>query len=452
MNNRVLNILVIISLVFLFSCTQFLEIKPDKKMTTPESLEDIQAILDNVNYLNTSYAPLSEESSDTYYLLPSVWSALPTIEQRNEYLINHMPVSTLHWAIPYRAVFTANTAIDALDNIKTDNYQLKEQLYGIALFHRSRYFLNLVDVFAKTYSKEHLNEPGIVLKLNADINEESVRSTIKETYDRIILDLKQAANLLSIDKPPYPTRPNKLTAYAVLAQTYLVMQDYENALQYADSCLSGLERISIEDYNLLPNVSGNPFKRHGEEVLFYSRFTSVTLLTTSRANIDTVLLALYDDDDLRKTHFFSKNANGTYFFKGDFSLNTGATYFNGITIPEILLIRAECYARRGNLENARKDLELLLEKRYKPGRVPNLNILTSSKDFVDYIITERRKELVFRGVRWSDLRRLSTDPQFAKGVERLIDGKKYGLSSSEIYKYAHKLPEDIIENSMLKQN
>jgi starch-binding outer membrane protein, SusD/RagB family len=78
-----------------------------------------------------------------------------------------------------------------------------------------------------------------------------------------------------------------------------------------------------------------------------------------------------------------------------------------LATDEMYLIRAESDARMDKLDHALSDLNTLLKKRwnnkvnYKPFYSADKN------EIIDRILLERRKELLWRGLRWSDIRRLN---------------------------------------------
>ncbi|MNL77641.1 hypothetical protein D3C87_2038720 [compost metagenome] len=67
------------------------------------------------------------------------------------------------------------------------------------------------------------------------------------------------------------------------------------------------------------------------------------------------------------------------------------------------------------------------------------------------ILEQRRKELIFRGRRWADLKRLNKEPRFAKKIVRVLDGETYSLEPNSL-KYAIKIPQIVIEQSGITQN
>src|SRR3546814_2443495 len=95
-------------------------------------------------------------------------------------------------------------------------------------------------------------------------------------------------------------------------------------------------------------------------------------------------------------------------------------------------------------------LNTRLEKRWRFGTFTPFTA-ADKHEALGRILEERRKELVFRGVRWSDIRRLANDPAFAITVERIIDNQHYILPP-QIPGYLVQIPEDVIEVLGMPQN
>jgi len=68
---------------------------------------------------------------------------------------------------------------------------------------------------------------------------------------------------------------------------------------------------------------------------------------------------------------------------------------------------------------------------------------TTENEALKMILSERRKELVFRGTRWMDLRRLNREPEHASVVRRQLDGKEYLLLPGDL-RYTFLLREEEI--------
>lgn len=433
----------------------FLNAKPNDALAIPSTLEDLLSLLSADALINLNDPTLGEISTDDLYLTPARWAGLTTFnvpQEQNAYVWSKKiaePGATIRsWSLPYSQVYSANVVLDGLPNIKYSGNQqaLYNQIKGSALFYRSIAYYNLLQNFTLPYNANTAStDPGIVIRLTSDINAKVVRSTTGDCYKQIIKDLKEAQILLPV-KATYLTQPSQTAVNGLLSRIYLSMGDYTNAMQYADACLK--LNSSLTDYNTLQPTTYNLSSTYLNEDLYHTCFDgAISLAINFRGNADTALYKSYAPNDLRKTAFFLiKSALPV--FKGTYDYN-GYTY-SGIATDEIYLNRAECYARAGNTSAAMSDLNTLLVKRWKSGTFVPYSA-SSPADALKQILLERRKELIFRGVRWSDLRRLNQDPNFAITLFRTINGVTYSLPPNDP-RYAMPLPDDEIMLNGLPQN
>jgi hypothetical protein len=451
MKRTILNLFM--GFLVLTGCQKYLDVKPDKSMAVPSTLQDVQAILDRPEDMNSGYPGLGEIAGDNYFLPLAVYESFSVPEYRDNYIWKRTPVYRLQWTSAYRAVFCANTALFHLNDIKAGTVQdelLKTELRGRALFFRAYAFLQLVQVFAKAYDPgTAASDLGIVLRLNPDITIRSRRSTVQESYDRIIADLQEAAQLLAPERPMYATRPSRAAAYAVLSRTFLSMRDYERAGLYADSALQ--LHGEILDYKSIPTGRPYPFEPYNEEVVFFSQLNGQTNLQPNNARVDTGLYASYAESDTRRRLFFTVNGDGTMSFTGNYAATTSNAQFNGMTTAELLLIRSECHVRAERFAEAKADIALLLKHRYM-GDVQAMLLDKNGDELLTFLLDERRKELLFRGLRWTDLRRLSKEDQFKKDLKRQLGTETFTLPAADLDAYTFLIPVEALENSDIVQN
>jgi hypothetical protein len=456
MKKKYLIAIIGITLFFCNSCKKYLDAKPDKTFSTPSSLQDLQAILDNYGFLNRGPGA-GYTSADEFYLTFTIWDALTTPD-KDAYIwgANNLLFDN-DWNNMYKAVFYANTVLDNLKNINTEGQQnTADIIRGSALFYRAWAFYQIAQIFADPYNANTANVAlGIPLRLNSNFSEPSTRATVQQTYDRIIQDLQEALPLLS-NTTLYPTRPGKPAAFALLARTYLVMNNYAKAKENANSCL--LLYNALLDYNDVNwvNTTNTPFyKRFNPEIIFHAYVYPPTAMNFSRAKIDSALYLSYTTNDKRRTVFFRNNADNTKAFKGSYEPST-VNYFNGIAADEVYLIRAECNARSGDAVFAMKDLNDLLRTRWlKVGGISTYVDQTAmdATDALNKILVERKKELLYRGTRWSDLRRLNQDSQFAITIKHGLYGSStiYALPPNDL-RYTLLIPQTVINLSGIQQN
>jgi hypothetical protein len=437
--------------LLLSSCKKYLDAKPDKQLVIANKINDYQALLDNTNIMTVQYPSAGEVASDDLYLLYNTWQTR-TVTDQNCYtwqadVFNDDERND--WSNSYLVVYYANLVLDGIKSLPQPAAGSDiSNVEGQAHFFRAFAFYNVLQLFAKPYDASHAEEDlGIPLRLSSDLNIPTSRSTVKQSYDQVLADAKQAAMLLPVT-PLVKTRPCRTAAYALLARTYLSMSDYVNAKKFADSALSICN--TLIDYNctcINPNAA-YPFPLFNDEVIFHSLLYGVGALSASAAKVDSNLYRSYDANDWRKTAFFKKNADGTISFKG--SYNGSSAKFCGFAVDELFLVRAECNVRLLNVEDGLNDLNTLLARRWKQGTFVPL-ATTDPKQALQLILLERRKELLFRGLRWSDLRRLNKEPEFAVTITRNLNGTTYTLPPNDTH-YVFPIPLNVINITGIQQN
>lgn len=442
--------LLIIIASFLTGCKKFLEEKPDKSLVVLKSLQDLQGVLDDHFLMNGSTPSFGESSSDDYFLPTDMYNSFDENAQR-EYRWDWVEYRYSNdWADSYGVIFNANYCLEQIEKIEkaVSNNDTWNNIKGSALFFRGYYLLNLIWEYGKAYDDiTSSTDLGIVLKLSSDFNTLSVRSSVKDAYNQIISDLKDATQFLS-DNPIHPMRPSKGASYAALARTYLTMRNYDSAYKYANLALQ--IKDDLLDYNeadVDPN-SEIPFQPFNKEIYFYTTQSfNHYIQSPYYAAIDTLLYASYHSNDLRRYAFFTLN-NDFYSFKGSYA-DDPYTFFTGISTDEMYLVRAESLARIGNLDPALSDLNHLLRHRWITGTFTPID-LTLQMEILDTILAERRKELLMRGLRWIDIKRLNKE---GRGItpKRAIDQQTYTLQPND-NKYALPLPKDIIDITGMQQN
>ena len=448
-------ILVLTTFAFLTSCEkEFLDEKANKKMVVPESLSDFQGMMDFI-VMNGNCPYLGEAASDDHYTTEVRWNNTFNNLEKNTYSwTRSFPVTTTYggsWDLCYNKILYSNVVLEGLKNISPASVPEKEQWHHVeaqALFHRAKNFFLLSEVFAPPYQKAKAGtDLSIPIRTAADIAVPSTRATVQEVYDKIVSDLKTAAESLP-ERSTIASRPTRPAAYAVLSRLYLATQQFDSALKYSNKCLQ--IRSELLDYNIL-SVSANAIGSN-KEIIFHDIFT----LTSNIRFFTLSLYNMYETNDLRKTLFFRRNPDGTYIFKGNYNTfnGSGNAIFCGSATDEVYLTRAECYARTGETILAAKDINDLMKNRYK--KVNNVStwtdkVFSNADDALVFILTERRKELIYRGLRWSDLRRLNLEDRFKVTLTRTIGGKTYTLEPNS-YKYAMPFPDYVIQQSTMPQN
>lgn len=450
------NICCMMCLVVLPGCNKngYLDENPASDLQVPGNLEALQSLLDN-NFVLNEAPGMGDASSDNHYLPYSTWISL-SAKDRNTYIwasdIFMGAIDIPDWNKPFEQVFYCNVVLKALDKIaKNAANEVKwNNIKGTALFLRSFAFYNLSQLFTLPYDTVTAQtDMGLPLRLNVNMLDKSVRSTVQETYDQVISDLTEAKSLLSVKTDAtHLNRPAKHAVFALISKVYLTMYKYEAAGAYADSCLSLHNKLL--DYNAVDTASAFPFKINNPEIIFYSQVSSNNnfyALVSRGTIIDSLLYRSYDSNDLRHLLYYSIAGNGAAFIGSSY---TGTIFpFSGLASDEIFFIRAECLARAGKIAEALDDLNLVLVNRYRKNTFIPLTGSTVN-EVLQLILRERRKELPFRNTRWTDLRRLNKEGHNIR-LTRIINGEKFELAPNH-FRYALPIPPDVIALSGMTQN
>lgn len=434
----------ILSTAVLSGCNRFLEEKSNSNLATPETLEDNQALLDR-NFVLGLNTVSGEVSADDVYVTESDFNNMAVEAEKRLHTWQPDRVAAPEgndWENTFRRINIFNTVIYNLDHYDIPG---SDNVRGQALVFRASAYLEAAQVWCLAYSKADAGaRKGLPLRLDPDMNIPSVRSTLQQTYDQILSDLHLAAQLL----PPSQIsviRPSKVTALGFLARAYLYMGDYEKALFYGNQALA--IHAGLLDYNALNAGASYPITPMNTEVLLPTSMAYSGFLATNQAKIPAALYNSYDDNDLRKVIFFRKNAQGEVLFKGNYS--GSSTRSSCMATDEIFLTVAESYAQTNDVPKAMSMLNQLLVKRWKTGKFTNYTAGTKDQA-LQMIRNERRKELLFRGVRWADLKRYNREGAGLTHT-KVLNGVTYTLPPNDL-RYAIAIPEDVIQMTGMPQN
>ncbi|MFB6457070.1 RagB/SusD family nutrient uptake outer membrane protein [Chitinophaga sp. Hz27] len=422
------------------ACRKFLEAKPDAKMVVPSTMKDLRALLDDVATMNLSWPIAGEVAADNYYLQTNNWKSISSLTDRENYIWKEDVSNDMDWTLTYRVVLKANLILEKIAEIHPSPDQVKEwnEIKGSAMFYRSFAFFMIAQEFAMPYDPQSAtSESGIPIRLTADVNEPSYRSSLKDTYNTIIKDLEYASQLLPINVA-YKTRPSRVAALALLSRVHLTIGDYSKAANYADTCINA--GIQLLDYNQLSSATDGAFKRFNNEVIFHIAANYSYSLDASICKVDSLLISAYTTGDLRKQLFYKINTDGSLAFSGNYDGSNSYQLYVGLAADEVYLTLAECQARTSRNTDALRTLNEFMKNRYdKLSFTP----ITSTANLIDIILSERRKELPFRAIRWMDIRRLNTLAGGNITLERRIDNEIYTLPPGDL-RYAMQIPTSVL--------
>lgn len=440
----------VIYVTLTMSCSKdWLDKKPNSLLSTPNTLQDLQAMLDNNSIMNSTNhgGEASQAASDDGELPTTYWSRSNIDYLRNAYTWSEKfrIEKNQDWIKPYQVVFTSNLVLDALNNIKSSpsEIELRNNIEGSALFYRTRAFFGLSQQYAGVYRiGSNDTESSIPLRLESDVNIPTKRSTLSETYLQMIEDISKAVELLPITAQ-YKSRPSKVACFALLSKIHLWSGEYQQARRFSDSVIKYYNNLL--QYSTLSTTASRPFAKGNQEVILIDA-TSTSL--SSNSTISQSLYDSYDQNDLRKKLYFTRNTTTNVItFKG--SYDGTALLFTGIALDEIYLINAEANARTGDVAKAMTRLNALLRTRWEVGKYVDLSASNES-EALTIILRERRKELLHRCIRLGDIKRLNLEPERQINISHTYLGETFQILPNDP-RYIFPIPDDIVEATGIKK-
>ncbi len=418
----------------LTSCDNYVDIKTEGTLT-PEETINYRYLLNNTSDFDNSY-PLVDIMPDDIVIRDDHAEYFQENYGTNSYYRPYR--ETYKWAdsiyytgepdynlnVMYSSLYISNVVISEVLNSNNGTEEEKLALRGEALVHRADMFLNLVNIFGKAYDvNTSSTDPGIPIFTSPTVDGEITRASVEEVYTQIVSDLTEAINsgLTEVQSGRNVAFPSLASAYALLARTYLYMGNYDKALINAENAL-GLQNtlLNLEDYIGVSDYNF-PKRYQNPELILSKKSTTSYINSPLLLSLSNELLNSFDPNDLRYQLFtrpmgimtYDAYSEGRAFCK---EILTGEARNAGPTVPEVMLIKAECLARANNPSEAMSTINELRKKRFKVADYVDLTA-TDAEDALVKVLQERRRELMAKGgFRWFDLKRLNKDSRFAKTI------------------------------------
>jgi len=406
--------LIVFAAVSIASCKKFLEQPPEGKIPESEALVDEASLQTLINgTLNTQANEIyggriwfindlmgdqvngilySEDNGEIYNRRTSFFGNF-----KNE-----------TYTRIYQNIYRANKVLENI-NLASAN---RDKIEGEAKFIRALMHFEAVRMWAQpwgyTTDNSHL---GVPIRTAANIDVIN-RSTVKEVYDLVIADLKEAENLLpDAIELGYPS---KWAAKAVLAKVYFQQNDFPNAFNYADQVINSTKFQLDDDHSTRFSLIVS------NEIIYGFRNTNNVLEPGGelrdryRSDVN-----FNPNGDFKVTQQFFNLATQSgdtrsawYTTVNDYKALTkyNADRFNVavIHLTEIKLIRAESGAEIGgaNLATAISDINDILTRAYG-GNSMNLPTAAGAADVIRTVRLQRELEMIGEGNRIHEIKRIS---------------------------------------------
>jgi tetratricopeptide (TPR) repeat protein len=492
-----------------WSCNDFLDTLPDNRTTLNTEKKIAQLLVSAYSTANISV--LAELSSDNFVdnnspeVNPS--NRLESRERMHDEIFAWEPAVSSSdedspfalWEMYYKAIATANHALEAIDKLETDDPALNlNPLRGEALLCRAYNHFVLVNIFCQSYkdaeaSKKDVGIPYIT-EPETKVLVEYERGTVAGVYENIRADIEAGINLISDDSYGVSKYHfNSAAANAFAARFYLYTRNYEKVVDHANKVLGSNPASVLRNWSAIYNNSD-------EEAYAYINVNepaNLLVIPTNSVFFRTFMATRYGYNGSAQSAIsnggplwngwppcFSGGWWWTYgqeygafcskvseFFEyTDKIAGIGYTHVvrTEFTTDETLLCRAEALLFLGRKAEAMADLNTwctshLVSQELTEGAISNFytadrwwvvsplnNKLMSSsfvvkadqEPIVQCILHFRRIETVFEGLRWFDIKRYGIE------VTHLIGSSKTDILKWNDPRRAIELPQDVIAVGM----
>jgi hypothetical protein len=412
-------LLVFAVLIAATGCKKFLERPPDGQLPEEVALKDEAGLLD---FLNGEYTLVG----DNDFLggrIQSIADALADQLDGSRYSGDYAEIFKRQNSIfggtrdnlyrkGYRIINVANKVLSKLSLASDAN---KDNVKGQALLFRALAHFELVRLFAQPWGYSSDNSHyGIPLRTEVLIASLQ-RATVKEVYDQIIADLKEAVNLLPASYPKN-YKATKWAAKALLARVYFQMNDNQNAYTYANDVVTNggfvLDNNYANRFSSGLSTEGimviatelNRYQPGGElRGNYRSDQGGIPFLNYTSTYYN---FATADPSDVRKA-WYSNTLHAGFFVQTKYNKD----FFDLpiVHLTEIKLILAESGAKVGgaSLAAAITNINQVLTRAYG-GPARNLPANASAALVISTARKERELELVAEGNRYHEIKRIGS--------------------------------------------
>lgn len=494
MKNRykIFQIILVVLLVFVeLSCENYLDEVPQNKLN-PTTVTDYRELL-NYGYITKErIMPYLEALGDDVDL---------KLEERARDLVNGDSYMSAYlfedthetslgqdiaFAKLYESIYYANLIITKIDDAESvtlgdDMQEYKGNLKGEAYALRAFSYFYLVNLYGQHYDPATASSDfGVPINSSTGAEDKGYpRATVEEVYNLMMSDLDNAISLMEANVIIKTSKIqfNVESARALQSRIALYMQDWNKTIEVASNVLdvnntvydiTGLTDMFNEDnYNDWSSLRVGPdyLDAENSNIFFVSGVTeNIPLVnfypTYTTFSVNRELEDLYEEGDIRRYYFLGildrvvsgiefqklvllKNRSTMSFF-GRFQPTTFDGYSRVLRVEEVLLNRAEAYAKNGDLQLAINDLNAIRVKKIEPSFYTDLTIGTFTQEtLINYIYEERRRELCFEGHRFFDLKRTTRPGMTRVGYEGDITIE--GTLLQDDPRYVLQIPENELE-------
>jgi starch-binding outer membrane protein, SusD/RagB family len=428
--NKIYRYLLVFSLIVSSACSNFIDLSPTHSLdkdNTFQTITDYEAALTGAygallfgGYYGGNFLAMPEYMTDNLKRTVELFSGQDDTD--NWLATPSAGRITDAWEDPYVVLNRANSVIDNIGGVAETVAGQKNRILGQALALRALAHFDLLRFFGQEYARNS-TKLGIIVRTKNALDYPA-RSTVKETYDQIFADLTQANTLLTTVDRAINSGVNtryyidRTVVRAITARVALYSGDYAIARDAANDVITtaGLRLATAAEFpqvwtadsgfgEVIWSVRVQPggARIAGDMFFIPGNFNTFAPTEETKTIFDQVNDVRYGvsikDRPSAGPSGSSNFVIGKYF--GRAPLQDGVNDNKVFRMGEMYLIRAEANARLAQDATAMADLNALRTARITGYTNQNL----TGTALLNAIILEKRKELLYEGHRWFELRR-----------------------------------------------
>lgn len=446
-----------LAVILLCGCDSFLDVTP-KKMLIPEKVQDFDEMIGDSRNIGGAY-PLAEVCADHVFMTEERLTGNMLSAQgkaytwQEEFYRDEEDDAT--WNNAYQIIYTCNLVLQETPGAGEGSDADKARVMAEAKVNRAFYYWFLHFCYAPAYDPETAStDLSVPLVLEPDLENKVKRATSDKVVAQILEDLKDVVMDLPEEASSDYHLP-RVAAFGLAARVNLYFGNYDAALENAEEALK--LNSELVDYNTFSfktegkpygGIHNRPLPIDSPEKIMY-RSTGFQDVLTSHC-MSPELLGLFDTDaDLRyKFNFTTLDKSGKP-IEEPYPLFLQNLDYN-IGVPEMMLIKAECLARKKD-SKALNVLNDLRKKRIAEDKYADLPTVSGDK-LLEVVLEERQRELAYTGLRFFDMKRLAKEGIYTRTLIRQFKETTYTLepnSNRYMFPIAAKiriLNNDIVQN------
>ena len=357
-----------------------------------------------------------ENGNQSYKLLGAFyrWAVNPCNDGEKDY-------DDPAWQVLYTHIGVTNAVLDKVEEFVDEEEEDRNRVKGQAYFLRAYYYWYLINMYAKPYSAITADRDlGVPLKDFSYIDDRYwERATVKEVYDRILSDLREAVRCLEGQEPKNIYWAGEDAARLLLGRVLCYTGQWSEVPGICEELLNGKYQLA----NLVANSEAPYISTDSPELIFTMGanmrervFYHPNSTGLAGFKVSDELFNLYEEGDVRKSvRYTNKSQANILPFYAPAAMGVNLSDVFTMRFSEVYLNLAEAYAMNGDEERARELLQTLRSNRIAAEHLGT--VTEQGEELIKRIREERRKELCFEGHRWFDLRRYAVSPNYPESKD-----------------------------------